>query len=165
MASSSFAITRVLHWIIAATAIGALASGYGLTQSDAFALSLLRLHIALGMTAGLLTALRVVIWLKDGPPPPVFSIRSRVQVRISRWVHGLLRLAPLVLLASGIGMVALSGSMPAIVEGTLPGLSDFEPLPPRRLHHAAALGLALLVGLHALAAVWHALHPARPRTN
>ena len=163
MAPSPFA--RTLHWVIAATAIGALASGYALTRPDAFALPLLRIHMTLGLTAGLLTVVRALLWLRTGPPPPVFQIRSSLQARISGWVHGLLRLLPLFLLVSGIGMIVVSGTMPAIVEGTLPGLAVFEPLPPRRLHHAAALGLALLVGLHGLAAMWHVLHQIRPGTD
>jgi len=162
MTVSPAAAARILHWAIAAAVLGALASGYVLTRPGAFSATLLQGHLALGLTAGLLSLLRVLMWILLGAPPTKFQPLSKLQETGARWVHGLLRLVPLVLLASGVGMIALSGSFAAIAEGTLSGLAAFEPLPPRRLHHAAALLLAALVGLHGLAAIGHAVQRPRP---
>ncbi|MCV0426044.1 MAG: cytochrome b/b6 domain-containing protein, partial [Roseibium sp.] len=144
-----------LHWLIAFCVLAALASGYAATRPSDFAISVLQVHLVFGLSAGLFSLIRILIWLAKGPPPPVFHASSRFQSLASGLVHGLLRLLPLVLLASGLGMVVLSGSLSAISNGTLPNLTGFTDLPPRNLHHAAALTLLFLTGLHIAAALWH----------
>ncbi|MCK7612454.1 cytochrome b [Roseibium sediminicola] len=149
---------RRLHWLIAGLAMAALGSGYVLTWPDAYSASLLRIHLAFGVSAGLLSLARVLVWLTAGAPPPAFEPGSRLQARLAKGVHVLLRLVPLLLFVSGVGMLALSGSFGAVARGTLTGLAPYQDLPPRNLHHAAAFLLAGLIGLHGLAAFWHRLN-------
>ncbi|WP_269585239.1 cytochrome b/b6 domain-containing protein [Roseibium sp. Sym1] len=146
---------RALHWLIAALALAALASGYLLTRPGSYSVTLLQVHLAFGAAAGLLSLIRVLLWLTLGAPPPVFETPTRLQANLSGSVHILLRLVPLLLLVSGAGMMILSGAYSAIAGGTLAGLVPFQDLPPRTLHHAAAFLLAGLVGLHGLAALRH----------
>jgi len=148
---------RRLHWAVALSILAALATGYALTNTEGFSLTLLRAHLVFGATAGLLALLRVVLRILKGPPAPVFQAVTRLQMRAAGLVHWALRLIPLALFVSGAGMIAISGLLPSVADGTLTGLSRLEALPPRALHHAAALVLALLIGLHALAALWHGL--------
>ena len=148
---------RWLHWAVAISILAALATGYVLTNTESFSLTLLRAHLAFGATAGLLALLRVVLRVLKGPPAPVFQVDSRLQKLAAGLVHVALRLIPLALFVSGAGMIAVSGLLPSVADGTLTGLSQLEALPPRALHHAAALALAVLVGLHGVAALWHGL--------
>jgi cytochrome b561 len=155
MCSPVFSVSRLLHWAIAIFVLGALASGYATTRSDTFSLTLLRFHLGFGVSAGVLSLTRVAFWLTKGAPERVFSLTSKAQNLASGLVHGALRLLPLLLLISGIGMIAISGAFSALTNGSLNSLVDFADLPPRKLHHTAALSLGLLIALHTLAAVWH----------
>jgi len=157
MAATKPSAGRGLHWLIAFAVFTALASGYALTRPGAYSVSLLQIHIALGATAGLLSLGRVLVWLTVGAPPPVFAATSRLQRRLARSAHALLRFLPLLLLVTGAGMLVLSAALEAVLSGTLTGLATFQELPPRNLHHGAALLLAGLIGLHGLTALWHYL--------
>lgn len=148
---------RARHWLIALLALAALASGYALTRTGAYSATLLQLHLALGASAGLLSLVRVLTWLANGAPPPVFEPGTRLQAALAKTVHMLLRLCPVVLMVSGAGMIALSGTFAAIADNALTSLAPFAELPPRGLHHAAALLLSGLAGFHGLAALWHTL--------
>jgi cytochrome b561 len=69
-------------------------------------------------------------------------------------VHILFYIVILGMIASGIGMVALSGAGPVIFggEGTLP---DFWKVPPRVPHGIGARLLLALLVLHTGAALYH----------
>lgn len=151
--SATFA--RALHWIIAMLVLAALVSGYAMTSADLFFLRLLQAHVVFGIFAGLLTLVRVLVWFIQGAPPHSFAVSSRLQKFAANLVHGLLRLLPLALLASGAGMMALSGSLPAFLDGSLADLAVFQNLPPRNLHHITAFLLAVLTALHVGAALLH----------
>jgi len=157
MARRAFRGSRRLHWLIAGLALAALGSGFALTWPGAFSPVLLRSHLAFGAAAGLLSLARVLVWFTAGAPAPVVETGGRLQARLAKGVHALLRLVPLLLLVSGAGMLALSGAFGAIAGGTLASLAPFQDLPPRNLHHTAAFLLAGLIGLHGLAALWHRL--------
>lgn len=146
---------RLLHWAIAALTIGALATGYAMTNSDTFSVTLLKTHLGLGLSAGGLALVRTITWIMNGTPAPIFIVKPGVQAVLGRSVHVALRLVPLLLLISGVGMILLSGTLGTIADGTFPGLGALAGLPPVNLHHAAALLLAALIGLHGLAALWH----------
>jgi cytochrome b561 len=146
---------RLLHWAIAALTTGALATGYTMTNSDPFSATLLKTHLGLGLSAGGLAVVRTISWIMNGAPAPVFIVKPGFLAVLGKSVHAALRLVPLLLLFSGVGMILLSGALGAIADGTFPGLGAFAGLPPANLHHAAALLLVVLIGLHSLAAMWH----------
>ncbi|MEE4012809.1 cytochrome b/b6 domain-containing protein [Roseibium sp. FZY0029] len=155
MMSSPTSSIRLLHWTIAGLTIGALVTGFTLTNTDPFSPYLLKTHLALGLSAGVLALVRTILWLTKGAPASVVAFQSALQQALGKSVHAALRLVPLLLLISGIGMIVISGSLETIANGTFPGLEAFVGLPPAGLHHAAALLLAALIGLHSLAALWH----------
>ncbi|MET1415808.1 cytochrome b/b6 domain-containing protein [Roseibium sp. HPY-6] len=147
--------SRTLHWFIAVLGLAALCSGFLMTRSGTLSPIAMQLHIGLGALAGFLSLIRVLLWLVKGAPEQRFPVHSKIQAVSANMVHGLLRLVPLALLASGAAMIALSGSFPVIVSGKLVDLRVFAELPPRNLHHGAAICLAGLIGLHVAAALWH----------
>ncbi len=57
---------RLLHWTIAALTISALATGYALTNNEPFSPNLLKTHLGLGLSAGLLALVRTIFWLAKG---------------------------------------------------------------------------------------------------
>ena len=59
------------------------------------------------------------------------------------------------MLASGIGMMVLSGAGAILFGGAPAPLPDFGVYPPRTAHGAGAYALAALAGLHAAAALYH----------
>lgn len=148
-------VAVAIHWlsaalIVAALCLGLVAAG---TIEPAAKLWVLRLHVLAGGTALLLTVVRVGWWLwadrRPAPPPgqPV------VQLWAARIVHLLLYVAVLVLGASGIGTLGLSGAAAALVAGT--PLPDFGGLAPRLAHGVMGRLLLVLLALHVAAALYH----------
>jgi cytochrome b561 len=77
------------------------------------------------------------------------------QERIASWVHIAFYVVILAMIASGIGMMILSGAAPAVfgeAGGELPDFADYPPRVPHGL--GARLFVALLV-FHAGAALYH----------
>jgi cytochrome b561 len=68
-------------------------------------------------------------------------------------VHSLLYVAILVLAASGIATLILSGAIPAILSGA--PLPDFAGLLPRVTHGLVGRLLLVLLAAHIGAALWH----------
>lgn len=147
--------SRVLHWGVAILVMISLASGHAVTFLDQPDINLLRLHLGFGGLAGLFSVLRLVLWFQSGPPPGVFSAQSQMLRSTTKAVHGLLRLTPIVLLASGIGMLVVSGAAHRIFAGTAPDPQMLANVPPRNLHHLAAAILLFLIAGHSGAALWH----------
>jgi len=165
MAGLNIPPIRSLHWLIAVLALTALGSGYALTRPGVFSSVLLQIHLVAGASTGILSLARVLIWFTYGAPPALNEATTPLQAGLARSVHILLRLVPILLLASGAGMLALSGRLGAVVEGSLQSLEPFETLRPRDLHHTFALLLACLIGLHSLAALWHRLRFSGVKTG
>jgi len=152
-------VAIVLHWLSAALILALLAAGFvaANTTDPATKAAILRLHAPTGVFVLALTVLRLVWWLAiDRRPEPLADLPP-VQVKAAKAVHGLLYAAIIVLAASGIALMALSGARPILmgeVEGVLP---DFWDFPPRYVHGAMAWLLALLVVTHVAAALHHQL--------
>jgi cytochrome b561 len=153
-------VARGLHWAAALAILGLVGTGFAAANATDAAgkAALLRLHLPLGLLALALTLLRLLVWRRDtragrrpGPPPGT----PGWQRGAARAVHLLLLALSLGMVASGIGMVALTGAAPAIFGGGL--LPDFEAVLPRIPHGIGARLLALLVILHVAAALHHAL--------
>ncbi len=150
----SFAI--VLHWTSAAAILVALPLGFlaAHASDSGQAAALLRIHVPLGIVIVILTLSRVVWRLRHGPPPAVEG-QPRWQAAAARISHLLLYVVPIVLGASGIALMVLSGAAPVVfsrVQGTLP---DFSRFPPMAVHAASAFALVGLIALHLVATVYH----------
>ena len=70
-------------------------------------------------------------------------------------VHVLFYVVILGMIASGIGMIALSGAAPLIFGGESAQLPDFWKYPPRLPHAIGARVLVALLVLHVGAALYH----------
>lgn len=145
-----------IHWISAILIVALIGSGFRAagTVDPAAKAAILRFHAPVAIVVLTLTVLRIVWWWKfDDKPHPVAG-SPRWQVRVASTVHVLFYVVTLGMIASGIGMMLLSGAGAVVFggEGVLP---DFWRYPPRVPHGIGArLFLALLV-LHVSAALYH----------
>ncbi|GAJ93753.1 cytochrome b/b6 domain-containing protein [Agrobacterium sp. SHOUNA12C] len=145
-----------IHWISAILILALLGSGFRATNAmDAAAKAgLLRFHIPVAIVVLFLTIFRIVWWRFDLKPLPMKGSPAW-QERIARWVHLAFYIVILGMIASGIGMMILSGATPAVFGEAGAALPNFTDYPPRAPH---GLGAFLLVGLlifHAGAALYH----------
>jgi cytochrome b561 len=153
------AVTRALHWIMAAGVIATLPLGLYIARMEP-ALStiwLYGLHKTLGMTLLGLLVLRLAWHASSPPPAPLPGPWARVARGAHRALYGLLIVVPVAgwvaSSATGIDTVIFgSVTVPAIA----PASPDLETA-AFAVHRAGAWLLGALVVLHAAAAVWHAL--------
>jgi cytochrome b561 len=102
-----------------------------------------------------LMLLRIVWWWGfDRKPGPVAG-SPHWQERTAQVVHVLFYIVILGMIASGIGMMALSGAAPLIFGGDGALLPDFSKYPPRLPHGIGARLLLGLLVLHVGAALYH----------
>jgi cytochrome b561 len=145
-----------IHWVSAVLIVILLFSGFRAANTvDAVAKAgILKFHIPLAVAVVALTIVRIVWWWTfDRKPEPVAG-SPHWQERAARWVHVLFYIVILGMIASGIGMIALSGAGSVIFggEGALP---DFWKYPPRVPHSIGARLLLALLMLHTGAALYH----------
>jgi cytochrome b561 len=102
-----------------------------------------------------LTILRIVWWWRfDRKPGPVAG-SPRWQERTAQAVHVLFYVVVLGMIASGVGMLVLSGAAPMILAAEGTPLPDFWKYPPRLPHGIGGRLLLALLALHAGAALYH----------
>lgn len=152
---------KVLHWIAALLIVGSSVLGFyfsDMPRGDEKS-ELLRLHASFGLLILMLTAVRLVFRLRDGAPAPVDpdAVAVNRAAKLAHWViYGIL----FVMIAAGMGALFTVGwGVPFF------GLFEVPTMFAERdmdLHHLfeeihvfAWWGLATLVGLHVLAALWH----------
>lgn len=149
----SVAIT--IHWltallILALFATGLLAEG----QAEAGAkLALVRAHAPLGSAVLVLTLLRIVWWWVADRRPALPANQPEWQKFMAHAVHIALYVMIVLLAASGIATLVLSGALPAIIAGTT--LPDFDTVLPRLVHGVASKLMLGLLALHIGAALYH----------
>ncbi|MBW8637753.1 cytochrome b/b6 domain-containing protein [Hoeflea sp. WL0058] len=149
------AVAIALHWTIALFIVIALASGFAADQIGSDAYAALRVHVACGLAAGILTLVRIGWWWLADKKPDAAPNTEGVKGVLSRSVHILLVIIPLGMLASGVGMMVLSGAgsvLFGLVSGPLP---DFDRFLPRGPHGAGAFALLALLVAHVAAALYH----------
>ena len=146
-----------IHWITALAVLGLLVSGMtmaGMTD-DAARQPIVRTHVLIGIAVALLMLLRIGWWLFADRKPDEPAGQPRWQARAAHAVHGLLYAVIIVLAASGVATIALSGAG-YILFGDTPGpLPDFMQYPPRLAHGLFAWLLMALIVLHVAAAFYH----------
>lgn len=151
------AIPVSIHWLTAILILFALGSGFqaGSALDPQTKAALLRMHIPAAVIALLLTAFRIVWWwLFDKKPEPVRG-SPLWQERLARGVHIALYVVVLGMIASGIGMMVLSGAGPVVFGGTDAQLPNFMQYPPRIPHGLGANLLVALLLAHVGAALYH----------
>lgn len=148
-------IAIAIHWTSAAAVILAFAAGWVVADvaEPASQPPILAAHIALGTSVLVLTLLRIVWWMvADRRPQPPLD-QPQWQRTSANLVHGALYVILLVMAASGIATVVMSGAIPAIISGG--PLPDFLLYPPRIVHGLMSKLLLLLLAVHIGAALYH----------
>jgi cytochrome b561 len=152
------AIPITTHWLTALIIVLALGSGFqaGNALDAGTKAAFLRIHIPAAIIVFLMTAFRIVWWwFFDKKPEPVRG-SPLWQERTARGVHLVLYVVILGMVASGIGMMVLSGAGPVVFgggAGTL--LPDFHRYAPRVPHGLGANLLLALLFIHVAAALYH----------
>jgi cytochrome b561 len=146
-------VAIAIHWASATAVILAFAAGLALANADPAPAPLLVAHIVLGVSVLVLTLLRIVWWLvaDDRPPPP--ANQPRLQNAAASIVHALLYVILIMMAASGISTMILSGAIPALASGA--PLPDFSDVLPRMAHGMMSKLLLALFVAHAGAALYH----------
>ena len=146
-------VAAAIHWLSALAVILMLISGLVMDNVDDAAGSVLPFHVLLGVLVGALTLFRILWWLAfDRHPEPVDPPNS-LQNRLAQILHLGLYLAILIMVASGIATVAISGAAPAIFGGG--ALPDFDDLAPFGAHALVSRLLIVLALGHVGAALFH----------
>lgn len=146
-------VAASIHWLSALAVILMLASGLAMDNDDTLVPTILPVHVSLGLLVGVLTLFRIIWWwFFDRRPAPVAGM-SATQEWAARLVHLGLYVAILIMVASGVGMLALTGAAPAIFSGGV--LPEFSDVAPYFMHGLISRLLIALVLGHIVAALWH----------
>ncbi|MDH1268467.1 cytochrome b/b6 domain-containing protein [Rhizobium pusense] len=151
------AVPVTIHWLTAVLILMAIITGFraGGSIDPAAKAALLRVHIPAAIVILLLTIGRIVWWFfLDKKPQPVQGAPAW-QEWLARAVHMLFYVVILGMVASGIGMMVLSGAGPTIFGGTGAELPNFMQYPPRIPHGLGANLLIALLIAHLGAALYH----------
>ncbi|MCP3367917.1 cytochrome b [Bradyrhizobium cajani] len=151
------AVAVSIHWLSALLIVALLGSGFRAATAVEAAVKagILRFHIPIAIIVVLLTFVRIVWWWWfDRRPLPVQG-SADWQERIAGWVHVAFYVVIFGMVASGIGMMILSGAGPAVFGATGAALPNFTDYPPRAPHGLGAFILVALLVLHAGAALYH----------
>lgn len=155
------AISIVLHWLVAVAVIGLFVSGLWMVDLNYYDVWYHRapeLHKSVGMVLLLVLAARLAWRWIGGAPEPEPGARPW-EIHVAHWVHGLLNVGVLAIIAAGYLIATAKGdpihvfdlmSIPATIQG-LPRQADVAGA----VHYWLAMALMGLAGLHALAAFKH----------
>ncbi len=152
-------VAIAVHWVTAAVVLGLLVAGTmaAITDDDTTRAAILRVHAPLGILIVLLTVFRIVWWaVFDRKPPPPADAGPAQRLGL-KTVHALFYVAIIVMGASGIGMMVLSGAGEILFGGKPGPLPDFTRFPPFYGHAIGAVLLVTLLVGHVGAALWHQL--------
>lgn len=149
------AIAASIHWVSALAVILMLASGQAMDWDDDLVGTILPIHVSIGLLVGVLTLFRIIWWLAfDRQPAPVRGMGAG-QERLARLVHLGLYGAIMIMVASGIAMLVLTGAAPQIFGGG--ALPEFDAVPPFAAHSVISKVLLVLALGHIGAALFHHL--------
>ena len=146
-----------IHWVSAALILIFIGSGFraASTEDSAAKAAILRVHVPIAVGVLALTLFRIVWWwCFDRKPHPVAG-SPHWQERTAQVVHVLFYVVILGMVASGVGMMALSGAAPIIFGGENALLPDFWKYPPRLSHAIGARFLLALLALHVGAELYY----------
>lgn len=149
-------VAVAIHWLSALLILTLLVTGLraGEATDPSAKLEWLRLHLPAGGLLWLITIVRIGWWLLADKKPRATPMPIW-QGRVSKAVHVVFYVLVLAMIASGLGMIVLSGAVPIIVDQDAAALPDFWSYPPRMPHGIGARVLGALILLHAGAAIYH----------
>ncbi len=146
-----------IHWLSVIMLLILIASGFraASTMDLVAKTAILRAHVPIAVGLLTLVIIRIVWWFGFDRKPDAVAGSPRWQERTARLVHILFYVVILGMIASGMGMIVLSGAAPLIFGGEIALLPDFWKYPPRLPHALGARLLLALLGLHIGAALYH----------
>lgn len=150
-------VAVTIHWLSAILILALVGSGFrasSLVDSAAKA-SILSVHVPLGIIILLLTLVRVAWWLFADHKPSHPTGDPAWQNMIAKAVHVLFYVVIFGMVASGIGMMILSGAGSILFAGSDGPLPDFWDYLPRVPHGIGARIMIALLVLHIGAALYH----------
>lgn len=148
-----------LHWLLALLILLALGMGTFVLKETPNAavekIGSLRGHMIMGFAIGALMLMRLVVRSRTARPPAA-STGNALLDTLGHWAHIGLYLLVFVMVASGVSMAVMAG-LPDIVFGSGVGQlpESFSSYPPRAVHGWIAKGLAGVIGLHVIGALFH----------
>jgi len=149
-----------LHWVLALLIIAALALGSLVMaktpNTSPMKLEALSAHMSGGMVILVLMLIRLVIRASSAHPAPA-SAGHRLLDRLAWVSHRLFYVTVFAMAGSGIIMALQTGLFDTVFlgEGKLP--ADFWAFPIRGVHYALSRLLMILIAVHIVAALYHAL--------
>lgn len=155
---SKFGITAIwLHWVTAFIIFIMFGLGFAATNIGEAPLSsaALKAHIILGLIALALTVFRIIWWVFFDKKPDDLKTIASWQNKASHWVHRLLYASIIIMGASGIGMMVLSGAGEILFGDSNAILPDFKDFAPRAPHGIVARLFIALIVMHVGAALHH----------
>jgi len=151
------AVAMAMHWVTALAIFGLLVSGNIMDEmaDDAAKTGILRVHVLIGSGVLALTLLRIGWWAFADRRPADVAGQPRWQASAAWLVHRLFYVVIIVLGASGLAMIALSGAGYILFAGAPGPLPDFDAYTPRPAHGLAAWTMMGLIAAHVGAALYH----------
>jgi cytochrome b561 len=146
-----------IHWASVVLILILIGSGFLAANAvnPATKAAILRVHVPIAVGVLALMILRIVWWWGFDRKPRPIAGSPRWQEHTAQVVHVLFYVVILGMIASGTGMMALSGAAPLIFGGESALLPDFWKYPPRLPHGIGARLLLALLALHVGAALYH----------
>jgi len=146
-----------IHWVTAVALLAMVGSGLAadVASGEPRAVNILRFHVTAGFAVVLLTVLRILWWIFADTRPGHETNMPRWQAFAAHAVHYAFYVVILLLGASGLAMIALSGAGNVLFgteAGPLPRFEDFLPRGPHGLFAFILIGMA---ALHVGAALYH----------
>lgn len=149
-------VVIMFHWLSAAAILALLVLGVRAagTEDPSAKAALLRVHVPLGGLILAVTVLRLAWRMADRRPHDLAGT-PRWQAMTARVVHALLYGTILVLGASGVVLVAVSGAGSVLFAAAPAALPNFRDYAPRTWHGLGAFVLLSLIAIHAGAVLYH----------
>lgn len=161
--SSLSGIEISLHWIVALGMIALITVGFYMSNTETY--SLYPIHKSLGVLILIFVLIRAIVRIKKGWPESVSNSPNWQRIA-SRFTHWFLLLGTIVM--------PISGMMSSIMSGRGLSIFDWKVIAPNlgedgkrevinkqlaslggEVHEVLGLALAIVIGLHVLAALKH----------
>ena len=149
--------TIVIHWLTALLILILFPLGKymeGLDPSDK--MSLIKIHIILGIIVFLLTIIRSWLFFK-APRPDDLKTGSKFNDKLAVWIHNAFYFLLFGIALAGIAAMILGGYGDALSTGNAELIILPDEIPPLKAHGVMALILMLLLGMHVIGVIKHYL--------